>query len=68
MEFTESESNLNDLVSEYQQYNCDFGLVDGGTVWGEEDGESESDSEDVHIKLKVKKKGGFNVNIEVKEQ
>ena len=65
MEFTEAESNLNDLVSEYQQYSCD--INDGETVYGEENGESESDSEDVQIKLKVKKKGGVNVNIEVKE-
>merc|ERR1712150_349128 len=39
MEFTEAESNLNDLVSEYQQYQ-DAGIDD------EDEGDSDEDDED----------------------
>ncbi|KAK1260830.1 hypothetical protein QJS04_geneDACA001992 [Acorus gramineus] len=37
MEFTEAESNMNDLVSEYQQYQD--AVVDDEGVYGEEEGE-----------------------------
>ena len=39
MEFTEAESNMNDLISEYQQYQ-DATAEDGGEVEEEEDEES----------------------------
>lgn len=37
MEFTEAESNMNDLVSEYQQYQ-EAGISDGEEYGGEEEG------------------------------
>merc|ERR1719190_322151 len=43
MEFTEAESNLNDLVSEYQQYQ-DAGVEDDDE--GDEDDEDDDDGED----------------------
>jgi len=43
MEFTEAESNLNDLVSEYQQYQ-DAGIDDDDE--GDEDDEDDDDDED----------------------
>jgi tubulin beta len=39
MEFTEAESNMNDLVSEYQQYQDATADEEGET--GEEEGEAE---------------------------
>jgi len=47
MEFTEAESNLNDLVSEYQQYQ-DAGIddEDEGDESGEDDDEDEDEDED----------------------
>merc|ERR1719235_1993120 len=33
MEFTEAESNMNDLVSEYQQYQDATAEEEGGTTW-----------------------------------
>eukprot|EP00463_Aulacantha_scolymantha_P002854 TRINITY_DN35_c0_g1_i1.p4 TRINITY_DN35_c0_g1~~TRINITY_DN35_c0_g1_i1.p4 ORF type:complete len:71 (-),score=37.11 TRINITY_DN35_c0_g1_i1:501-713(-) len=44
MEFTEAESNLNDLVSEYQQYQ-DAGIDDDDEE-GEEEGDDGDDGED----------------------
>ena len=41
MEFTEAESNMNDLVSEYQQYQ--EATIDEETM--EEDGETEGQAE-----------------------
>ena len=38
MEFTEAESNMNDLVSEYQQYQ-ENGVDDGDMDYDEETGE-----------------------------
>merc|ERR1712201_47097 len=43
MEFTEAESNLNDLVSEYQQYQ-DAGIDDSDGDEGESGSESRSES------------------------
>ena len=40
MEFTEAESNMNDLVSEYQQYQ-DAAAEDEGEFEEEEEGERE---------------------------
>ena len=37
MEFTEAESNINDLIQEYQQYQ-EVGLNDEEVGWGETDG------------------------------
>jgi hypothetical protein len=34
MEFTEAESNMNDLVSEYQQYQVPHSLFYHGAPWG----------------------------------
>jgi len=46
MEFTEAESNLNDLVSEYQQYQ-DAGIDDDeGDDFSDEDGEYEDEGDD----------------------
>merc|ERR1711893_427005 len=48
MEFTEAESNLNDLVSEYQQYQ-DAGIDDDdgeGDDEGDEDEDEDEDEED----------------------
>jgi len=46
MEFTEAESNLNDLVSEYQQYQ-DAGIDDDeGDESGDEDDEDDDDEDD----------------------
>jgi tubulin beta len=47
MEFTEAESNLNDLVSEYQQYQ-DAGIDDdegdeSGSEYDDEDDEEDED-------------------------
>lgn len=36
MEFTEAESNMNDLVSEYQQYQ-DASISEGEEEYGEEE-------------------------------
>lgn len=38
MEFTEAESNMNDLVAEYKQYE-EAGLEDGDEVYYEEEGD-----------------------------
>ena len=40
MEFTEAESNLNDIISEYAQGNGCF-LLDDDEYYGEEEGEDE---------------------------
>merc|ERR1712087_909530 len=45
MEFTEAESNLNDLVSEYQQYQ-DAGIDDDEGDYSGEDDEDEDEDED----------------------
>jgi len=45
MEFTEAESNLNDLVSEYQQYQ-DAGIDDDDEEGDDEDGDDDDDEED----------------------
>lgn len=47
MEFTEAESNMNDLVSEYQQYQeatndiDDYGSMDDGRGYYEENGSAD---------------------------
>merc|ERR1712080_745860 len=45
MEFTEAESNLNDLVSEYQQYQ-DAGISEEDEEEGDEEGDDEEDEGD----------------------
>merc|ERR1712142_1314408 len=45
MEFTEAESNLNDLVSEYQQYQ-DAGIDDDEDEGGYSEGDGDDDEED----------------------
>merc|ERR1711893_53323 len=45
MEFTEAESNLNDLVSEYQQYQ-DAGIDDDDEEGDDEDGDDDDDDEE----------------------
>jgi len=45
MEFTEAESNLNDLVSEYQQYQ-DAGIDDDEGDYSEEDDDEEDEGDD----------------------
>jgi tubulin beta len=42
MEFTEAESNMNDLISEYQQYQ-DATAEEEGEFEDEEEGEAEDD-------------------------
>merc|ERR1712242_249821 len=45
MEFTEAESNLNDLVSEYQQYQ-DAGIDDDEGDYSDEDDDEEDEGDD----------------------
>jgi hypothetical protein len=43
MEFTEAESNMNDLVSEYQQYQVLNKLISSSLMYDLSDGGSESE-------------------------
>lgn len=68
MEFTEAESNLNDLVSEYQQYQDATAHSESEAEDEEEEGPTVSRTDKVQTRMEVKLETGMETSKETVDE